>query len=355
MAYTARFNFTGELIIPKKNPDDFVKVWEDTSNNTEFAKARFGIKESSTNSCFVECFGTTYDLIKTTDKDKNKIEVSWNERLNKDVIKKVADYRKYVVDLGELTDGKQEFLTQYDFINCLKEYLPKYEGKVFCSGRFKKEPYKGEVYDKYEVDRVEATTAEKNELKIAIDLFYNRDCVDLSEYDDKKRITVVGYMPQYMGKDEGEKFFPQKVVLDVSKFNDSEQHQKYVKMMIDKVNINDKEVMHIPWDCKLIRGAETIAFTEDDLTNAQKEQIACGVATLETFARTTLGENVYEIRFIRQRLMGDFSNGAIDSGFTLNDIEDALYTQPVAKESLEDINNAVEDSSVAETLEDLLG
>lgn len=359
MAYTSRFTFVGDLSIPDKDKDSFFKTWKGGKNNDrDMAKIGFYVQENRANSCRVECFGMTYDTLRVGYDDGKPIEVEWADRFDQEVIDEVPRFKKYIVDL----DGEEKhFLSQYDFILYLAEMLPKHEGKVECRGKLVKSPYEGKVYDHYELDMIKASTASKNKLEIEMDLFYNKDCVDLAEYDEKKRIILNAYTAQWMSKDEGEKFFPQQVVLDISKAleSDEEKNIAFGKMMASKVNVKNKEVIHIPWSCKLIRGAEMVEFDESMLTDAQREQIAYGLATIDDFNRQSYGENIYEMRLIRQELKGDFADGPIDSGLSLADIEADLYMQPAAKETMADIEKAAEISPPEEdmdlALEDLLG
>ena len=359
MAYTARFNFIGEPLISRKSDDSFVRRWTGgKGNKSQMASMRFGVKESKTNSIWVECFGMTYDSIKTMRDDGERIEIPWEDRLDESIVESVPNYRKYIAEFDE---GEKQFLSKYDFIAYLEEKLPEYKGNIFCSGRYRKSPWKGEVYDQYDIDVVRATTAEKGSLHVKMDLFYNKDCVDKSDFADKKRIIVDGFISQYINKDEGEKYFPQRVVLDVSKFDDSEQHQKYAKMLLMDVDIKSDEMVHLTWDCKVIRGAETVEFDEDMLTERQKQQIECGMATIDDFAKP-IGENIYELRFFKQLLNGDFVDGPVESGFSYEELQEQLYMQPDADVSMKDIEKAAakkdeanDDDLSDSTLEDLLG
>ena len=48
---------------------------------------------------------------------------------------------KYIVDLGEECGGRQEFITVYDMIQHLQEYLPQYDGRVVVTGQFTRDWY----------------------------------------------------------------------------------------------------------------------------------------------------------------------------------------------------------------------
>lgn len=357
MAYTSRFTFIGEPLI-SKDKDSFLKEWKGGRDKTlDMAKIHFGVKEGKFNTCYVDCFGCVYESIRVGYENDKPIEVKWADRFDEDILKEVPRYRKYITDL----DGTEhEFLSQYDFIKYLGEHLPEYKGKVECRGRLVKNIYEGKIYDRYELDFVKATSDINNKLEVTMDLFYNKDCVDLSEFDSKHRITLNAYTKQYVNRDEGEKFFPQNVVLDISKTIEAgtEKALAFGKLMASKVNCKVAEVMHIPWSCKIIRGAESVEFDESMLTDAQKEQIAFGLATLDDFNRQTYGENIYELRLIRQELHGDFNNGPIESGLSMDELEAQLFTMPEkASETMADIEKAVEvaTSDSDSVLEGLLG
>ena len=60
---------------------------------------------------------------------------------------------------------------------------------------------------------------------------------------------------------------------------------------------------------------------------------------------------------IRDR-SGDYADGPIDSGYTLDDIQDELFINPVAKETVADISAIVEESAednFDKSLEELIG
>ena len=353
MAYTARFNFIGEPLISKKSDDSFIRRFKGGKNgNTDMIVARFGVKESGTNSMWVESFGVKYDTIVTYD-GNDKIEIPWEDRFNPDVLADIPSYRLYI---AEFDDGEKRFLSKYDFVEYLEEKLPAYDGKIYCSGRYSRSMWKGQLYDKFEVDTVRATTAERNSLHLKLDLYYNKDCVDVSEFEDKKRITIDGYIRQYVGKDEGEMYFPQTVVLDVSKFDDTPQHQKYAKMLIQDVNIKSKNVVHLPWDCKVIRGTETVEFDPELLTDRQKMQIECGIAKIEDFTKP-IGENIYEFRLFKQMLNGDFADGPVDTGITLDELKEDVFMGTEEPMTMKDVEEkAAEEEEISDTtLEDLLG
>lgn len=338
MAQT-RFNFTGTISFPKKDAKrPFVKEME--KDGRKMLSMNFGIKESDHNMGFVEAFDGEQKTIKTMNSDNEKIEISWNDRFDEDVVLSVASYKKTTVDLGEEFGGRHKFITMYDAIEYLKENLPKYNGKVTVTGQMVKEPYKGKYYDKFKFQSVYAVADDKkNRLLVTADVYYNKDSVDKADWKSEKKILIDGYIPQYINKDEGTKFIPQQFVFNASKYDENnEKHKKLLDCKLKYINITKKNMMHILWECVLLNGTETVEFDESQLTKAQREQIELGIRTLDDFrpAGSIFGERITEYRLFDPKLVGDFADGLVDSEMTPSEFEDEIYVL-AADEKLEDV------------------
>ena len=338
MAQT-RFNFTGNVSLPKadaKRP--FVKEIE--KNNRKMLSLNFGIKESDNNMGFVEAFDGEQTEIMTMNAENEKITIKWEDRFDEEVVKTVASYKKTVVDLGEEFDGRKEFITLYDAIKYIKENLPKYTGKVTVVGQMVKEPYNGKYYDKFKLQSLYAVPDDrKNRLLITSDIYYNKNCVDKSDYKSEKVIYVDGYIQQYINKDEGIKYIPQRFVFNASKYDpENEKHQKLLDYKLKYIDINDKNMQHMIWEVVMLNGAEEVEFDESQLTNAQKEQIELGIRTLDDFKPkgTILGERVNEYRLFDPKLTGDFADGLVDTEMKESEFEEMIYA-PAVDEKLDDV------------------
>ena len=361
MAYTARFKFIGGIVIPKEQ-ERFIKKWKGgAKGNTEMRRINFGVKESDSNMCFVELFDMKRDTIYTMNRDNERIEIPWGDRNTDDSLRMVADYRKYVVDLGSDFGGRKEFISGYDFIEYLEEMLPKYERKVTVNGKYLRRHYNGKFYDTYEIDSVYASTAAINSLTVRMDLYYNKESVDNSEFKSDKKIYLDTYIKQYVDKDTGDKFFSRPVVLNASRFTDSDEHQKYLKNILKYVVIKNKEIIHIPWKCKVVNGAETVEFDESMLSDAQREQIECGVATIDDFKTGEIyGPSINEIRLIMPILKGDFKDGFVSADLSASEFEEEIF-QPPKAESMKEVMETVEEENDNENddfdnmLEELMG
>lgn len=347
MSYTARFNFVGSPVIPKEKKDakrpffkEFTK--EDGKKKRKMLSMTFGVKENDNNMAFVEAFDSVQDTIKTFDTDNNKMDVDWEDRFDEDIVSSVASFRKYIVDLGEDYGGRQEFITAYDMIKHLNEWLPQYKGRVVVTGQFTRDWYgkKKQYYSKFRVQNVFAAPDErKNRLGVTAELFYNKKSLDDADFDETKKMTLDCYIEQYINKDEGRKFVPLQTVFSAAKYDlENDRHKKLLDYKLKYLKVKNKRTVHIPWEMVLLRGAEEAEFDETMLTDAQKEQIELGIKTLDDFRPRggVFGDRIDEFRLFDPKLEGDYSDGVLE----------------FSEEDQEDFNERIYEPAVDETLEE---
>ena len=347
-----RFSFTGNLVLPKENSKrplvsekeiSFVRNGKTVKMN--LTSLNFGIKESDTNMVFVESADSPTDTIKTMDTDNNKIEIAWADRLDPDVIKTVANFKKYIVNLGDDFGGRCEFITQYDMIKYLADALPEYKGKVVVTGTYSKSYSKGIYYDKFRIQNVYAAEEDrKNRLGLTLDFYYNKESVDKADFKTDKKIFLNGYINQYINANEQNKYIPMQLVFNASKYNlENEKHKALYDYKMEYVDIANKNMVHMAWEVVLVRGAETVDFTYDMLTEKQKQQVDLGIRELEDFKPkgNIVGDKINEFRLFEPVLrdMGrgdDFSDGLIDLDMKMSEFEEEIYVPNAQEEKLED-------------------
>lgn len=361
MAFKSRFTFVGEPSIAKKDPTKFVNLWKGGKDKSmDLAKLQFFINDGKNASAMVESFGSAYKIIKTRTKDGENIDVHWEHRLDPEILKQVAEYRKFVVDLGE-PDGRQEFMTEYDMICYLKDALPNYQGKIRAIGELRKDLYNGTLYDHFNLERIYAASDDTpNAFDMEMDLFYNSECVDKTELDSG-RVYVNGYIKQYV-RGEGEKFLPQAVVMDFNKLAEKSQKadaNMLAKVLLPKLDIKSSTLYDCPWRMSFVNGAEAEEFDEDMLTDEQMEMITLGLATVDDYRRGVRGANVREFRLrAPMNNIEAYKHGPIDSGYSMAEVEENLYVMP-SDESADKIEAAVADDKSSDDIgidmDDILG
>ena len=364
MSYQSRFSFCGTPVIPKQKADtkrpfckEITKKDEKTKETKKMLSMTFGIKETDMNMAFVEAFDSQQKVIKTMDTDNEKLDVDWDDRFDEDIISKVASYRKYIVDLGDDHGGRQEFITVYDMIEHLREYLPDYDGRVVVTGQFTRDWYakKKMYFSKFRVQNVFAAPEErKNRLLLTMDLFYNKASLDDSDFDESKKMTLDCYIEQYINKDEGRKYVPIQVVFSGAKYDlENEKHKKLFDYKMKYIKVKNKNMVHIPWEIVLLRGAEEAEFDESMLTDSQREQVELGIKTVDDFRPkgNVYGDRIDEFRLFEPKLEGDYADGVLECDDTADEFEEKIYV-PAQDETMEEAKKNSKSSSKAKKDED---
>lgn len=364
MSYQSRFSFCGTPVIPKQKADtkrpfckEITKKDEKTKETKKMLSMTFGIKETDMNMAFVEAFDSQQKVIKTMDTDNEKLDVDWDDRFDEDIISKVASYRKYIVDLGDDHGGRQEFITAYDMIEHLREYLPDYDGRVVVTGQFTRDWYakKKMYFSKFRVQNVFAAPEErKNRLLLTMDLFYNKASLDDSDFDESKKMTLDCYIEQYINKDEGRKYVPIQVVFSGAKYDlENEKHKKLFDYKMKYIKVKNKNMVHIPWEIVLLRGAEEAEFDESMLTDSQLEQVELGIKTVDDFRPkgNVYGDRIDEFRLFEPKLEGDYADGVLECDDTADEFEEKIYV-PAQDETMEEAKKNSKSSSKAKKDED---
>lgn len=348
MSYQSRFSFCGTPVIPKQKADtkrpfckEISKKDEKTKETKKMLSMTFGIKETDMNMAFVEAFDSQQKVIKTMDVDNEKMDVDWDDRFDEDIIEKVANYRKYIVDLGDEHGGRQEFITAYDMIEHLREHLPNYDGRVVVTGQFTRDWYakKKTYFSKFRIQNVFAAPEErKNRLLLTMDLFYNKSSLDDSDFDENKKMTLDCYIEQYINKDEGRKYVPIQVVFSGAKYDlENEKHKKLFDYKMKYIKVKNKNMVHIPWEIVLLRGAEEAEFDESMLTDSQREQVELGIKSVDDFRPkgNIYGDRIDEFRLFEPKLEGDYADGLLECEDTADEFEEKIYV-PAQDETMEE-------------------
>lgn len=348
MSYQSRFSFCGTPVIPKQKADtkrpfckEISKKDEKTKETKKMLSMTFGIKETDMNMAFVEAFDSQQKVIKTMDVDNEKMDVDWDDRFDEDIIEKVANYRKYIVDLGDEHGGRQEFITAYDMIEHLREHLPNYDGRVVVTGQFTRDWYakKKTYFSKFRIQNVFAAPEErKNRLLLTMDLFYNKNSLDDSDFDENKKMTLDCYIEQYINKDEGRKYVPIQVVFSGAKYDlENEKHKKLFDYKMKYIKVKNKNMVHIPWEIVLLRGAEEAEFDESMLTDSQREQVELGIKSVDDFRPkgNIYGDRIDEFRLFDPKLEGDYADGVLECDDTADEFEEKIFV-PAADETMEE-------------------
>ena len=341
--FNATFTFCGSPMIPKQDKAGRPWVNEgETKKGGKVLSLSFGVKNGS-NCVYVESNGFKNDVIKTYDKDNKPLDVDWDDRFDEDKIKEVAQGRRFVVNLTE----KKEFITEWDMIEYLKDVLPSFEGNIIVRGRYTRTPAKPDskipFYDHYEI-RTVAKASDKAipQHKVTMELYYDKNSVDTSDYKTDKIFHFSGLTPTYIRSESETMLTPIEMNFNVGAYNaDDEKQKRQLNVILKHLQPKGKGYYHAKWDVMVINGAEEVPFSIDSLTDEQREFVDCGLRTLEEYKRsyngTLYGERKREMRLFMPNLSGsNFENGMVQADYTTREIEDMTFI-PKADESLESV------------------
>ena len=319
--------FVGKLKRPTgANAPAFVA----TAKNNENVLLLNGTFEAGDSKVFVKMVGFRQDKIRVSLGKKESMEVPWDDRFDPKILEKAPSWAKTTLKIGE---ERKEFLTTWDAIQYLDEHYDEYaDTRIQCSIKWDKNPYNGKVGDQYSLQGMfPAKDDAKTQMNIRTIFWWNKDSIDDADWNSNKILRVNGYVKSYDRDEKRDLFFPQTIVLNCSKIDFNDEHQKaLVDYRLKYLKTNSSTFQECKIDCALLVGAEKKDDDEWDesmLSDAQKEQVALGLATIESFnpGGTTYGEFKTELRFKNFDLTGDYANGIIDSGITQEQLEEDMF------------------------------
>lgn len=299
------------------------------------------------------------------DKQGKTFDIPIDQKDDPEIIAKVPEYRKYVIDrypsgyvygldklvkgFDEASDedkakfkvttleeakakyekvkkGRYEFLDNVDFTEALHNLFEKdahiEEGKWVITGErvaYYNES-KNEWNTRYEVKKIQKAYDDAEETAtVSEKLLFLNDAVK----ETKDGLSITGYSVVYTGKDKatGEKL-PNKycpVQFDVPKKSDAFIEGMKKRFDTDPDEVDSDAVKEMGVVLNILNGAEKIEFTEDMLTEADKENIAWELTTFEAIKkeRTAYGESKQGFSFAK---LGKGYSVLVDTAYKKSDI-----------------------------------
>lgn len=334
-----RFNFTGKF--GANTLDSRVPYLREgtTKSGNKYKTLNAYIEAAQNNRAGIELFGMESDVIKTMDSDNNKIELSWDDRFDQDVVNKVASYKKNVINV--LDDDRKSFVSPYDAVEYVVNNIDEFKGKkVTVTGQANKNYYNGSFSTRFTIQNIYlAGEDKKNQLQCTDIFYFTKDSFDTADWKDEKKLIINGWINTYVDKDNGNKYVPQTLIFDCSKVDfENEKHVKLVNFRLKqigcalesgKIKVNIKNsVYKIAAVMTYQNGAEEVPFDESTLTQNQKEAISLGLKTIDDFkpAGSIYGERVTVFKLSDFDLRGDYEDGYVDTEMTINEFEDEIFS-----------------------------
>jgi hypothetical protein len=350
-------------------------------------------KADGTGTVFTFTKGEVNPTTHVREKGEN-IQIPWRDRFKPEVIEKVAEFKKFVVDLeqygrryklenaikkqaeGTLKDEdlqelkldaeelqheleqskkkRKEFLTEYDFTEFLYKLLSsdKLKDKVFkVSGNIVHSEYNGKIYKKLVPSRIYLVPSDTEQTSTGIiTVFYNKESLDTGSHASTKKYYINGFVRDYDGNRKENVPCGVQLVLDDS--NEDEKAAKTVNILKKQFEVKDGSWKEFGVKVKLLDGAQKVEITEDMLTDFQKEMLELEAITMDEIRQEiggdVYGERVQEIVIVN--VAKGFTKGRKDTVFVDSDfVVKPVEPKPEKQETKKD-----DDDLGLDDLEDIL-
>lgn len=343
-----------------------------TKDGAKYHRFNLAIVDNKNNRIMTELFGMVQKEIKTMDTDNNKISIEWEDRDDKAIMDKVANYKKNVFSFVD--DERKEFISTYDAVEYLKDHADDLKGKnIGVTVGVSLNVYKGKISNRYEIRNIyKIDDDKKQQLKIAGDFFFNKDSLDTSEWKENKKLIINGYVQGYVQEKKATMYVPQTIVFDCSKANfENEKHVNQIKFRLSMINCDLKDgkittklksntMYKVGVVLHYCNSAQEVDFDESMLSDKQKMAIDLGLKTIEDYMKGTrvFGERVVEFKLMDFQIeKQDYADGCVDLEIKTSEFEEDVFipNEEESEDVLDGSMNAPVDKNDDDDDDDLFG
>ena len=244
---------------------------------------------------------------------------------------------------------RHEFISEWDFAEFIKKVIDsgKYADKKFFikgNAEYSYSDNKQQVYESYIPHRIYLATDDAEEYSTAtVKIIYNKDSLDDMSVEEKGKYYVNGYMFEYYRNRKANIPVPVTVTIPVSPEDADEKAKKKVDAIKRKFTVDDDTYKEFGVEVNMLNGAQKVEITDDMLTDEQKEDLDCGLITLDDI-RADLGGSVYGDRIHEyqfKKIARGYSRGRVDTVYT----EDDMTIKPIEAELPEGTEDLFDDDS----------
>lgn len=377
------FEMTGKLSIPKEtekfHPDtektyDSGWVRKQLMFNVSCGDNRHML--TVTAGAFADGHGEIFSFTKgSVDENGNKvkgesIKIPFKERLTSPKLAEIAEFKKFIVDLEKpgrryklekaaekvkegtsLTDEelkeigleneadvnaeldksnkrRHEFISEWDFIDMIKKVInsDKYKDKKFFirgNGEYQYSDKNERVYESYVPNRIYLAADDAEESSTAtINILFNSESLDDMSVEEKGKYYVNGYMMEYDNNRKSNIPVPVTITIPVPSDDADAKAKGRSEAIKHKFVVDDDTFKEYGAVVNMLNGAQKQEITEDMLTDEQKDDLDCGLITMDDI-RAELGGNVYGERIREYQFLKPargFTRGRVDTVYTADDM-----------------------------------
>lgn len=223
---------------------------------------------------------------------------------------------------------RHEFISEWDFAAFIKKVIDsgKYSNSKFLirgNGSYSYSDEKQQVYESYVPQRIYLADSDADEYSTGtIKILYNNESLDGMSAEEKGKYYVNGYMMEYDRNRKENIPVPVTVTIPVAAENADSKEKRKVESIKRKFIVEDDTYKELGIEVKMLNGAQKMEITEDMLTDEQKEDLDCGLVTLDDI-RADLGGSIYgdrvqEYQFLK--IARGFTKGRNDTVYTAGDM-----------------------------------
>lgn len=379
-----RFDMTGTLSIPKKT-DNFSPYSENhydsgwvnrqllfnatCGDNRHMLSVRGGCFEDEHNDVYVFTKATTDDDGKTVKGEP--LRIPFKERLTSPRLPEVAEFKKFIIDLEKpgrryklekaaekikegksLTDDelnelgiesedtvpaelkksqkrRHEYISEWDYAEFIKKVLDsdKYKDKKFLiRGEYDRQysDVKQSVYESYVPNRIYLAADDAEvESTATLNMLFTKDAVDDMSVEEKGKYYVNGYTMEYDSARKKNIPLPITIVIPAAAEDADDKTKKRVDRIVQKFSAEDDEVREYGVIVNMLDGAQKTEITEDMLTDEQKDDLECGLITMDDiraeYGKDVYGDRIRELQFVKPAR--GFTKGSNETAYSVEDLE----------------------------------
>jgi hypothetical protein len=252
---------------------------------------------------------------------------------------------------------RHEFISEWDFVEFIKKVIDsgKYSNNKFFikgNGDYSYSEDKQKIYENYIPNRIYLASDDAEEYSHAtFTILFNQDSFDEMSLEEKNKYYVNGWMMEYDQNRKSNIPVPVTVVINNVDETDKDAVKK-LNATKRKFVVEDEKLYEYGCVVNMLNGAQKTEITDDMLTDEQREDLECGLITMDDI-RAELGGSVYgdriqEYQFLK--VAKGWSKGRNATVFTTDD----MRIKPIESnvDSGEEIENLFEEDSIDEDASD---
>lgn len=314
-----------------------------------------------------------YDSTGKKIKDGEKIQIPFKDRLTSPKLEEVSDFRKFVFDLEKpgrryklknalekIKEGKDvtdkdlaevgltsvdelekeyekskkrhhEFISEWDYAEFIKKVIDsgKYDDCNFHirgRGDYSYSDDKERFYENLIPNRIYLAADDDEPYSTATMSFvFGAESLDETSVEEDGKYYVNGFVFEYIQSRKKKLAVPATVVIPVPDKEKDESGYKKANGLKRKFIVDDEDkYMEYGIVVDMINGSQRVELTEDMLSEEQRDDLECGIITMEEIQKaiggSAYGDKVKEYQLIKPSRNG-IKEGVQDTVYTAEDME----------------------------------